>query len=231
MTLGAQRGPRQQCGGGWTTSGLLLKLFREGVACVGTHQPVVGQRAEGSRKKPGRRCPLQRSHVTCPIYDVHDAAAGQHGGSGQTPRPRALSGLGGSATCVLETGEAHMTGDRPNEPKGQQMSVQHGPPVQQSSPVQLGAGQSRASADEHRPGLLPEVLRVSYNDRELRVVRDAAQPTGLTASGFLAVAGLAFAGTRVSPPTSTERALLSEALRLGAVLTESPSRSKKPPPW
>ena len=39
------------------------------------HSPAGGRpaRAEGTRKKPRRRCPLRLSHVTCPSYDVDPA--------------------------------------------------------------------------------------------------------------------------------------------------------------
>jgi hypothetical protein len=78
------------------------------------------------------------------------------------------------------------------------------------------------TADPRTVGSLPRrrpaPLRVVYSDSELTQVREAAELAGLTPGGFIAAAGLAFAGARVSPPTSGDRALLREALEVRVAL-------------
>jgi len=102
------------------------------------------------------------------------------------------------------------------------------------------SAQRRAGASLSRTRPVP--LQVAYNDSELTQVREAAEQAGLTPGGFIAAAGLAFAGARVPPPTSTDRALLREALELRGtlavyaatllqVLSDSRSdQSNNPPP-
>lgn len=56
-------------------------------------------------------------------------------------------------------------------------------------------------------------LKVLYDDVEVASVRAAAQLAGLTASGFVATAGLTLSGAGVAPATSADRALLAELLQ------------------
>jgi len=92
----------------------------------------------------------------------------------------------------------------------------------QPAPEPCGSALVAPTADPHRdasvPRRRPERLQVVYSDGELTQVREAAEHAGLTTGGFIAAAGLAFAGARVSPPTSGDRALLREALELRAAL-------------
>ena len=55
-------------------------------------------------------------------------------------------------------------------------------------------------------------LKVLYDDVELASVRAAARLAGLTASGFVALAGLNVPGAGVGPSSSTDRAILAELL-------------------
>ena len=80
---------------------------------------------------------------------------------------------------------------------------------------------------EHRPGrggvltrTRAALLHVSYGHADFDLVQDAAEGSGLTASGFLAAAGLALAGARLPPPTSADRTLLREVVELRSVLAE-----------
>lgn len=86
-------------------------------------------------------------------------------------------------------------------------------PVEPGSPRRNGAVRPQRQC--------PETVRVMYNDTELRAIAEAASGAGLTISGFLAAAGLAFAGACVSPPTSADHALLRESLRLGSGLADT----------
>lgn len=66
-----------------------------------------------------------------------------------------------------------------------------------------------------------EPVQFLCSDFERRALSEAASGAGLTISGFLLAAGLGFAGARVSPPTSAERALPRESVRLGGGLTQT----------
>ena len=66
-----------------------------------------------------------------------------------------------------------------------------------------------------------EPVQYLCSDFERRALSEAASGAGLTMSGFLLAAGLGFAGACVSPPTSAERALLRESVRLGGGLTQT----------
>ena len=56
-------------------------------------------------------------------------------------------------------------------------------------------------------------LKVLYDDVEVASVRAAAQLAGLTATGFVAAAGLTLSGAGVAPAASADRALLAELLQ------------------
>jgi hypothetical protein len=56
-------------------------------------------------------------------------------------------------------------------------------------------------------------LKVLYDDVEVASVRAAAQLAGLTATGYVAAAGLTLSGAGVAPATSADRALLAELLQ------------------
>lgn len=58
-------------------------------------------------------------------------------------------------------------------------------------------------------------LKVLYDDVEVVSVRAAAQLAGLTATGFVAAAGLSVAG---APSSSTDRAVLAELLQARTAL-------------
>ena len=56
-------------------------------------------------------------------------------------------------------------------------------------------------------------LKVLYDDGEVASVRTAAQLAGLTATGYVAAAGLTLSGAGAAPATSVDRALLAELLQ------------------
>jgi hypothetical protein len=56
-------------------------------------------------------------------------------------------------------------------------------------------------------------LKVLYDDLEVASVRAAAQLAGLTPTGFVAAAGLTWAGPGLPPASSSDRALLAELLQ------------------
>jgi hypothetical protein len=77
------------------------------------------------------------------------------------------------------------------------------------------AGLVRAGFVRDRTHRFPgrrNALKVLYDDVELASVRSAAQVAGLTASGFVALAGLNAAGAGVGPASSADRAILAELL-------------------
>ena len=90
----------------------------------------------------------------------------------------------------------------------------------------LASGVERQAPNRHRSPrpepfrTQPTHLQLVYSDSEIKAVSHAAESAGLTVSGFLAAAGLAFAGACVSPPVSRDRALLREALELRAALID-----------
>ena len=90
----------------------------------------------------------------------------------------------------------------------------------------LASGVERQAPKRHRSPrpepfrTQPTHLQLPFSDSEIKAVSDAAESAGLTVSGFLAAAGLAFAGACVSPPISRDRALLREALELRGALID-----------
>lgn len=61
-------------------------------------------------------------------------------------------------------------------------------------------------------------LKVLYDDVEVASVRSAALLAGLTATGYVAAAGLTLAGTGTAPSSSADRAMLAELLQARTAL-------------
>jgi len=81
------------------------------------------------------------------------------------------------------------------------------------------AGPGRVA--QHRGHRFPgrrNAIKVLYDDPEAAAVRAAAQLAGLTASGYVAAAGLHLAGTGPAPVQGAERAVLAELLAARSAL-------------
>jgi hypothetical protein len=95
-------------------------------------------------------------------------------------------------------------------------------------PLQIGLASKGARAEQEARGFVRDrqhrfpgrknALKVLYDDVEVAAVRAAAQTAGLTATGFVAAAGLTLAGASMPPPSSGERQLLAELLQLRTAL-------------
>lgn len=71
---------------------------------------------------------------------------------------------------------------------------------------------------EHRFPGRKNALKVLYDDTEVAAVRSAADAAGLTATGFVAAAGLTLAGAARPPALVADRQLLAELLQIRTAL-------------
>lgn len=71
---------------------------------------------------------------------------------------------------------------------------------------------------QHRFPGRRNALKVLYDDSEVAAVRSAAEAAGLTATGFVAAAGLTLAGSALPPALSADRQLLAELLQTRTAL-------------
>jgi hypothetical protein len=79
-----------------------------------------------------------------------------------------------------------------------------------------GPGQGGRGFVRDRQHMFPgrkNALKVLYDDTEVAAVRSAAEVAGLTATGFVAAAGLTLAGAALPPALSADRQLLAELLQ------------------
>jgi len=82
-------------------------------------------------------------------------------------------------------------------------------------------GPGPARPGQHRGHRFPgrrNAIKVLYDDLEATAVRAAAGLAGLTASGYVAAAGLHLAGTGPAPLCGTDRAVLTELLAARSAL-------------
>lgn len=79
-------------------------------------------------------------------------------------------------------------------------------------------GRGFARDRHHRFPGRKNALKVLYDDSEVAVVRSAAETARLTATGFVAAAGLTLAGAALPPALSADRQLLAELLQIRTAL-------------
>jgi hypothetical protein len=86
------------------------------------------------------------------------------------------------------------------------------------SSIEVADGGGGVRHRQHRFPARDRVIKARYDEPEYTALAQAAARSGLTPSGFLALAGLAAAGQCPGPSQSVERELLAELLSLRTAL-------------